>query len=202
MRSEQNGFTIIELALVLALAGLVFLVVFLAVPAMQRNERDEARRRDVASVMQSVINSVANRNAPIVVPLSYSNGLVYNGRVPVTGSADLTKLGSYLGEMSKNIEYIRVANGGDGRFPNYDDVSAEPGDGGDSIPHINEIVVYRGASCVNHDGITTANKQFVAVAVQLENGGGKQYYCQGTGPNANDWPSNAFPDCFFILCGM
>ena len=34
---DAKGFTIIEVALVLAIAGLIFLVVFLALPALQRS---------------------------------------------------------------------------------------------------------------------------------------------------------------------
>lgn len=52
---KQQGFTIIEVVLVLAIAGLIFLVVFLAVPALQRSQRDTQRRQDVgkaASLMQ------------------------------------------------------------------------------------------------------------------------------------------------------
>ena len=47
-RRPELGFTIIEVALVLAIAGLIFLVVFLALPALQRSQRDTARRQDVA----------------------------------------------------------------------------------------------------------------------------------------------------------
>ncbi len=42
---KRKGFTIIEVVLVLGIAGLIFLMVFVALPALQRNSRD-ARRRD------------------------------------------------------------------------------------------------------------------------------------------------------------
>ncbi|PLS80866.1 hypothetical protein CYG49_03830, partial [Candidatus Saccharibacteria bacterium] len=45
--SKQSGFTIIEVVLVLAIAALIFLIVFLAVPALQRGQRDTQRRSDV-----------------------------------------------------------------------------------------------------------------------------------------------------------
>lgn len=49
MNSIQNikntkGFTIIEVVLVLAIAGLIFLMVFIALPALQRGQRDTQRR--------------------------------------------------------------------------------------------------------------------------------------------------------------
>ena len=37
---NKKGFTIIEVVLVLAVAGLIFLMVFLALPALQRAQRD------------------------------------------------------------------------------------------------------------------------------------------------------------------
>ena len=37
---KQQGFTIIEVVLVLAIAGLIFLMVFIALPTLQRNQRD------------------------------------------------------------------------------------------------------------------------------------------------------------------
>ena len=38
----KKGFTIIEVVLVLAIAGLIFLIVFITLPAMQRGQRDDA----------------------------------------------------------------------------------------------------------------------------------------------------------------
>ena len=44
MITQQNkkGFTIIEVVLVLAIAGLIFLMVFVALPALQRGQREPA----------------------------------------------------------------------------------------------------------------------------------------------------------------
>lgn len=44
----KKGFTIIEVVLVLAIAGLIFMMVFLALPALQRAQRDTQRRDDMA----------------------------------------------------------------------------------------------------------------------------------------------------------
>lgn len=46
--NKTQGFTIIEVVLVLAIAGLIFLMVFIALPALQRSQRDTQRRDDVA----------------------------------------------------------------------------------------------------------------------------------------------------------
>ena len=37
---QKQGFTIIEVVLVLAIAALIFLMVFMALPALQRSQRD------------------------------------------------------------------------------------------------------------------------------------------------------------------
>ena len=59
-RSFRCGFTIIEVVLVLAVAGLVFLMVFVAFPALQRNQRDAQRRQDMANVSAEIKNLKAN----------------------------------------------------------------------------------------------------------------------------------------------
>ncbi|MBP9489769.1 hypothetical protein KBE88_03345, partial [Candidatus Saccharibacteria bacterium] len=45
------AFTIIEVVLVLAIAGLIFLMVFIALPALQRNQRDTQRKNDIARIV-------------------------------------------------------------------------------------------------------------------------------------------------------
>lgn len=60
--STKKGFTIIEVVLVLAIAGLIFLMVFLALPALQRSQRDTERKQDVAMVVTALHNwKAANR---------------------------------------------------------------------------------------------------------------------------------------------
>lgn len=56
VQTNKKGFTIIEVVLVLAIAGLIFLMVFIALPALQRNQRDTQRRNDV-SRLQTATNS-------------------------------------------------------------------------------------------------------------------------------------------------
>jgi prepilin-type N-terminal cleavage/methylation domain-containing protein len=60
-RKKQNGFTIIEVVLVLAIAALIFLMVFIALPALQRSQRDTQRKADVARV-QTAIQSYQSSN--------------------------------------------------------------------------------------------------------------------------------------------
>lgn len=58
--NKTKGFTIIEVVLVLAIAGLIFLVVFLALPALQRGQRDNQRKQDLGKLMSQVVAYQAN----------------------------------------------------------------------------------------------------------------------------------------------
>lgn len=63
-QNKEKGFTIIEVVLVLAIAGLIFLMVFIALPALQRSQRDTQRRDDVSTfVSQLTSYSTNNRGA-------------------------------------------------------------------------------------------------------------------------------------------
>jgi prepilin-type N-terminal cleavage/methylation domain-containing protein len=61
IQTEKKGFTIIEVVLVLAIAALIFLMVFVALPALQRGQRDTARKQDVGKVV-SAINAFKSNN--------------------------------------------------------------------------------------------------------------------------------------------
>lgn len=61
---SKQGFTIIEVVLVLAIAGLIFLMVFLALPALQRGQRDTQRKNDLSRVSTQITNySSSNRGS-------------------------------------------------------------------------------------------------------------------------------------------
>ena len=52
---DYRGFTIIEVVLVLAIAGLIFLMIFLALPALQRSQRDTQRKNDARNLLAAII---------------------------------------------------------------------------------------------------------------------------------------------------
>ena len=62
LSTTKKGFTIIEVVLVLAIAGLIFLMVFVALPALQRNQRDTQRRQDYSDLAAAVIGSATSNN--------------------------------------------------------------------------------------------------------------------------------------------
>ena len=59
---NQKGFSIIEVLIVLAIAGLIMLVVFLAVPALRRNAANSGRQNDASRVSSAVQDCLSNRN--------------------------------------------------------------------------------------------------------------------------------------------
>lgn len=59
--ANKKGFTIIEVVLVLAIAGLIFAMVFIALPALQRSQRDGARKNDASTVAAAVNNYRSSR---------------------------------------------------------------------------------------------------------------------------------------------
>jgi prepilin-type N-terminal cleavage/methylation domain-containing protein len=60
-----QGFTIIEVVLVLAIAGLIFLMVFVALPALQRNQRDTQRKNDMARLKTAIESYKANNRGQL-----------------------------------------------------------------------------------------------------------------------------------------
>lgn len=64
---QSKGFTIIEVVLVLAIAALIFLMVFIALPALQANQRDTARKNDASTVAAAVQSFVSNERRALQV---------------------------------------------------------------------------------------------------------------------------------------
>lgn len=61
-KSKVAGFTIIEVMIVLAIAGLIMGIVFLAVPALQRNARTSQRNSDAQLILSAVNECLTNKN--------------------------------------------------------------------------------------------------------------------------------------------
>lgn len=55
IQKSKSGFTIIEVLIVLAVAGVVLVIVFLAIPALQRMARNNARKRAVGLALAVVL---------------------------------------------------------------------------------------------------------------------------------------------------
>ncbi len=88
---DMGGFTIIEVVLVLAIAGLIFLMVFIALPSLQRSQRDTQRRNMMANVQTKVMDYQNNNN----------------GKLPNDGSVDAVEDGQ-LANMDDEWECSRT----------------------------------------------------------------------------------------------
>lgn len=64
-KTNTQGFTIIEVMIVLAIAGLIILIVLLAVPALQRNGRNTAIKNDVSAITAAVAEYGSNNEGAL-----------------------------------------------------------------------------------------------------------------------------------------
>ena len=72
--SQNNkGFTIIEVVLVLAIAGLIFLMVFIALPALQRNQRDTQRKNDLSRLKTALDSYKSNNKGQIPTKAGFNS---------------------------------------------------------------------------------------------------------------------------------
>lgn len=83
-KADQNGFTIIEVLIVLAIAGLIMVVVFLAVPALQRSGRNNAINTDANNILTAVGNYVSDNGGKL--PTSMTTFTAGDGKVTIGAS--------------------------------------------------------------------------------------------------------------------
>ena len=144
MIKQQNkkGFTIIEVVLVLAIAGLIFLMVFVALPALQRGQRDTQRRDDMSRFMSQVTSFQTNNN----------------GRVPAANEASMRAfLDNYMRRAGG--EFVDPQSGG-----NY--TVAFTGD-----PTTSRIIYSTGSRCEGENFVAAGGTRTVAVRIRLEGSG-------------------------------
>lgn len=107
----DNGFTIIEVAVVLAIAALIFAVIFLAVPAFQKNQRDDHRKRDVGLTLVAIKNYMVN-NYGMTPPASgdTSTGQVFDlngdGIIDEEESKLIWTTGNHSTELAPYLEEV------------------------------------------------------------------------------------------------
>jgi prepilin-type N-terminal cleavage/methylation domain-containing protein len=74
LNRKPAGFTIIEVMIVLAIAALILLIVFLAVPALQRNSRNTQYRSEAARIMGGANEFTTNNNNTLPAASSCATG--------------------------------------------------------------------------------------------------------------------------------
>lgn len=162
-RNEQ-GFTIIEVVLVLAIAGLIFLVVFLAVPQLQRSQRDSQRTSDLGRFMTSLETYASNNNGRYPEDQTDTDTFIEN--YLLTGESEFAdpSVGpdsTLVGTDSEGLGYT-VTYGSGALTVGAND--AIPTDGA-------EIYYHDSAQCSNNEGeLVAAGGRQIAAMVELENG--------------------------------
>jgi prepilin-type N-terminal cleavage/methylation domain-containing protein len=92
-QKQDKGFTIIEVVLVLAIAALIFLMIFVALPALQRGQRDTARKNDAGVIASAVTTFRTN-----------------NSGNPLTSGSQATFNSEYIEKLSQVEEPIVVSD--------------------------------------------------------------------------------------------
>ncbi len=147
---QKKGFTLIEVVLVLAIAGLIFLIVFLALPALQRSQRDTQRKQDLSRFMSQLTNYSSNRNGAVPNSTTTLGSFV---------SGYLTNGGQTFNDPSTGSTYnVTYQN-------NKTVVPAEVG----------QLFYYQNAKCGDGDIDDATGSRSVAAAVYVEQG---QFTCQ------------------------
>jgi prepilin-type N-terminal cleavage/methylation domain-containing protein len=107
INKNKPGFTIIEVVLVLAIAGLIFMMVFIAYPALRRSQRDTQRQHDVSRLVTAIQSYMSSHNGKM--PDS-----VYDGRTYVYGHTKIAYSETKPSSNSWHDFYDRYLLVGDG----------------------------------------------------------------------------------------
>ncbi|HSW85160.1 MAG TPA: prepilin-type N-terminal cleavage/methylation domain-containing protein [Candidatus Saccharimonadales bacterium] len=116
-KETTKGFTIIEVMIVLAIAGLILLIVFLAIPALQRNARNTQRKSDVSAMLAAMNNFTNNNNGSLATSAGYETAdtktAVYycKGATPSVGTTldhDITYAAGNCPTTATNSEQAKI----------------------------------------------------------------------------------------------
>ena len=166
--NSKKGFTIIEVVLVLAIAGLIFLMVFIAYPALRRSQSDTQRRNDLSRFISQLAQYKANnRKVPqdnkdlINFRKNYLDG---NYTKTTYADGDVTAASNY-GTADKFLDpdgepYMIVYKGN----PSGTITLA------DSQTMNHQIHYYTKARCQGESVVVSQGKNDVAIQYNLENG--------------------------------
>jgi prepilin-type N-terminal cleavage/methylation domain-containing protein len=168
----QQGFTIIEVMIVLAIAGLILVVVLIAIPQLQRNQRNQARQSVANRIVTEISNYAGNNNGDYPEPLVASSAKNFSKPDLALGFFD-----RYLGcdptptpaTCSTGIDDPRtgtpvgVANGPDLLTTTVAVAGGSPGDVAGSIAYGTNLV------CDGETPVAASNRNF-AFLMRLEGG--------------------------------
>ena len=159
---SKKGFTIIEVVLVLAIAGLIFLMVFVALPALQRSQRDTQRRDDMARFLSQLNQYQANNN----------------GKVPSDGSANTTAYTNFITNYLKagGDTFADPSTGSDYTIATFTACTSSACNNATTGNNagMGMISVYTNATCQGENPAYIKGDRKVAITLKLEGAG---IYC-------------------------
>lgn len=156
---KEKGFTIIEVVLVLAIAALIFLMVFIALPGLQRSQRDTQRKNDLSRAITAVTSYTSNNRGA----LPTFNAAFIGNYLSVGGDTFIDPSGANTAVPAATTYTFTLS--GTGTQPVLAGVF-------DSATKQNVIYYTTGAICGNGGGDTVAaGNRKVALRMYLEGGG-------------------------------
>ncbi|MCA9348586.1 prepilin-type N-terminal cleavage/methylation domain-containing protein [Candidatus Saccharibacteria bacterium] len=144
LQKNKEGFTIIEVMIVLAIAGLIILIVFLAVPALQRNSRNTQRRNDAARVSGLLSEYTTNNN----------------GRLPANSAALQALIGTQLSIYDVTSITLAAAT------------EATGNDAAAAASSNSTVVVVSNATCSDNNAVAGGGSRAYTVTFAVETSGG------------------------------
>lgn len=176
----KKGFTIIEVSLVLAIAGLIFLMVFVALPALQRSQRDTQRREDMLMFVNEVKKYEKNNRGALPGGSETSPEtieVIWNNEAAESAGAT-TWLGfykNYLGGeefMDPDGENYRI------KIVNCNNnLNESCGVDVGEFPNDYKIILVKQSRCNDEQPVAVSNPRKISVVYKLEGGG---IYCNNT----------------------
>jgi prepilin-type N-terminal cleavage/methylation domain-containing protein len=98
--NRRHGFTIIEVLVVLAVAGVIMLVVFMAVPALQRMSRNNTTKNEASSLAAAYLEVVGAKGTGVLAASWSDNTTLGDGAVDSQAVLQTAK--------TKNIIYLSI----------------------------------------------------------------------------------------------
>lgn len=154
---KEKGFTIIEVVLVLAIAALIFLMVFIALPALQRNQRDTARKTVLSKVSSAVTNYQSNNRSEQPADGQDLAGYIDGKTSGVTGTG-LNNAYAAVADVDTVIDNDYIVT-----------VQAYADGVGIGNADTNVVQVIKGAKCGDHAAAAGSTRN-AAVFIIMENG--------------------------------
>lgn len=164
--NTKKGFTIIETTLVLAIAGLIMLLAFFALPSLSRSQRDSERKDDIMEFANAVKKFQSNNNRGALPNASQLNtvktSFFDSGFIDPDGSNYTLVYKDCDSNVAAGAECTTATkefnNDNSGKFGSY------------------KMYFIASASCVdNNKAVKSANARKAAILYRLE--GGNAPYC-------------------------